>query len=366
MIKQNEKKDDHISVVKPSKLSSSILVVGPAWVGDMVMAQSLFKALRAEDHSLEIDVLAPTWAGPLLARMPEVRQAIALPFGHGELRLINRWTIGRQLRTASYQRAIILPRSAKSAVIPWVADIPVRTGYLGEHRYGLLNDIRPLDKNSVYRTVDRFVALAQEHKPAGANAKMPTIKPPQITSTAAQQKEVQQALGLEDTRPILTLCPGAEYGSAKRWPPEYFAALARDYLALNWQVWLMGSSKDAPITQSIAQQASGVVDLAGKTSLAQAVDLLAASRVVVSNDSGLMHVAAAAGVSVVALYGSSDPQYTPPLSDEAEVLYRGLACSPCFARQCPLGHLNCLRDIRPSEVTIAVNQISMTLNDAPK
>jgi heptosyltransferase-2 len=324
------------------------------------MAQSLFKTLKRQDPQVEIDVVAPGWSEPLLARMPEVRHAIALSVSHGELGLAKRWRLGRTLSKAGYGQAIILPRSTKAAMVPWIAKIPQRTGYLGEQRYGLLNDIRPLDKKRLYRTVDRFVALAEKPHLAGIHAKTPALKPPRLTSTSDQQKAAQEALGLENTAPALALCPGAEYGPAKRWPSEYFAALARDYLARDWQVWLMGSEKDAVITQAIAEQANGVVDLAGKTRLGQAIDLLAASQAVVSNDSGLMHIAAATGTPVVALYGSSDPQYTPPLSDDAEVLYRALSCSPCFARECPLEHLDCLRGLTPATVKETLERATKT------
>ncbi len=329
-----------------------VLVVGPAWVGDMVMAQSLFMRLRQHDPNVVIDVVAPAWSEALLSRMPQVNQAHHLAVGHGEAGLAKRWALGRALRHCRYDQAIILPRSAKAALIPWFAGIPKRTGYRGEHRYGLINDMRVLDRTRHYRTVDRFVALGD---PSGSSSNV--IAPqPQLNSTHAQQTAAKSAFDLDhNSGPVLSLCPGAEYGPAKRWPSEYFAALARQYLNLGWRVWLLGSAKDTTITTAISEQAPGVVDLAGRTRLGQAIDLLAASDVVVSNDSGLMHVAAATGTAVVALYGSSDPQYTPPLSDSAQIIYRGLSCSPCFARECPLGHLNCLRGITVETVAKAVN-----------
>ena len=341
----------------------AILVIGPAWVGDMVMAQSLFRALKARHPECVIDVLAPPWSLALLERMPEVRTPIALDVAHGEAGLGKRWRMGRALRTADYTRAIVLPRSAKAALPAWLAGIPKRTGYLGEYRYGLLNDIRPLDRNRLYRTVDRFVALADDVQPAGVDAPPPSVLAPQLESSPAQQAAARQALGLasatgdDPDTPALALCPGAEYGPAKRWPPEYFAAVARHYLERDWRVWLFGSDKDRPITRAIAEQAPGVIELAGRTTLAQAIDLLAASQVAITNDSGLMHVATATGTPVVALYGSSDPQYTPPLGDQTRIVYRGLECSPCFARECPLGHLDCLRGIVPAQVIDAADAL---------
>jgi heptosyltransferase-2 len=321
----------------------------------MVMAQSLFMALRQQSPQHPIDVIAPAWSSPLIERMPEVRHLHELAVGHGEAGLRKRISLGRALRQGGYDRAIVLPRSAKAALVPWIAKIPVRTGYRGEFRYGLINDRRKLDRAQHYRTVDRFVALAPLRKDANRSIEPPT---PKLSSTSNQQMAAMAELALDPSShatPTLGLCPGAEYGPAKRWPPEYFSALAREYLNAGWAVWLFGSAKDAGITRSIREQAPGVVDLAGRTQLAQAIDLLAACQGVVSNDSGLMHIAAATATPVVAVYGSSDPQYTPPLSNNAQVIYHDLSCSPCFARTCPLGHLNCLRGITPSEVSAAVS-----------
>jgi heptosyltransferase II len=326
---------------------SPVLVVGPAWVGDMMLAQSLFKTLRARDPEVVIDVIAPPWSLALLERMPEVRRGIALPVSHGELALRRRWRLGRSLRDQGYQQGIVLQRSAKAAVPLLAAGIPRRTGFRGEFRYGLLNDIRPLDPARLYRTVDRFVNLGL---PRGAA--MPAAVPePRLLMDPVGAREAAAALGLNPLdAPILALCPGAEYGPAKRWPEEHYARVARDRLDAGWQVWLLGSERDQAVTAAIAAQAPGVVDIAGRTSLAQAVDLLSLARAVVSNDSGLMHVAAAVGVPVIALYGSSDPNYTPPLSARARILSLGLECSPCFRRECPLGHLNCLRQLPPEQV----------------
>ena len=324
-----------------------VLVIGPAWVGDMVMAQSLFMRLKARAPSPAVDVIAPGWSLPLLERMPEVREAIPLPVTHGELALSRRWRTGRRLRDRHYVQGIVLQRSAKAALPLLAAGIPRRTGYRGEYRYALLNDVRPLDRNRLYRTVDRFVALAL---PA-AEESLPEIPQPRLISPPEGADEARQALGLgRDDTPVLALCPGAEYGPAKRWPAEYFAEIARQQLTRGWRVWLFGSARDREVTGAIRKLASGAVDLAGRTSLAQAIDLLGTSTAVISNDSGLMHVAAATGTPVVAVYGSSDPRYTPPLSADARILYLGLDCSPCFQRECPLGHLNCLRQLQPSMV----------------
>jgi heptosyltransferase-2 len=321
-----------------------VLVVGPSWVGDMVMIEPLLALLKERHPAPAIDVLAPAWSRPLLERMPAVRRAIDLPIGHGALALTERWRIGRMLR-GRYSEAIVLPGSWKSALIPFFAGIRRRTGFVRELRFGLLNDIRRLDKRALPMTVQRFWALGNE-----SGTPPPARLIPRLHSDPAAVAATRAALGMTGQAPVLVLCPGAEYGPAKRWPTAHFAAVACHHLARGWQVWLLGSAKDAPVTAAIAAQAPGAADLAGRTDLGQACDLIAAADLVISNDSGLMHVAAAFDRPLVAVYGSSDPGFTPPLSPRARVLTLNLPCSPCFKRECPLGHLNCLNDLPPARV----------------
>jgi heptosyltransferase-2 len=325
-----------------------ILVVGPSWVGDMVMAQSLFKLLRQRYPETVMDVLAPPWSQPLLSRMPEVDEAIIIPLGHGELRLRERYRLGRHLRARHYDQAIILPNSFKSALVPFWADIPVRTGYVGEWRWGLINDVRRLDKLALPRTVQRFLALS-----VAPQADLPLTPLPGLVVTAEAINTALLRLELvhNPQQAVLALCPGAEYGPAKRWPAEYFAEIARAKLAEGWAVWLFGSAKDATLTAEVnALTGECCVDLAGRTSLAEAIDLLSLAEMVVSNDSGLMHVAAALGRKLIALFGSSDPRATPPLHNDAHILSLNLECSPCLQRSCPLGHTHCLLWLKPELV----------------
>lgn len=328
--------------------SPKILVLGPAWVGDMVLAQSLFKTLRAHHPDCIIDVAAPPWTLPLIERMPEVNKGIALPFKHGQFALFERIKFGKSLRQEGYTQAIILTNSFKSAILPFAANIPQRTSFLGEMRYGLINDIRPLDKAKLPRTVDRFVTLGLQ-----ANAELPADLPnPALLADKKNALASLQKLGVASPETnILGLCPGAEYGEAKRWPAKYYAEVAREALNKGWQVWLFGSDKDIPVTTEINQLTqSQCLDLGGKTNLSEAIDLMSLCDAVVSNDSGLMHVAAALDKKLVAIYGSSNPHHTPPMNSKAIVEYLGLACSPCFQRVCPLKHLNCLKQIQPSSV----------------
>ena len=328
-------------------MTERLLVVGPAWVGDMVMSQSLLITLAAAHPAAALDVLAPAWSLPLLRRMPEVSEAIEMPLGHGEFGFSVRRRLGRSLRDRDYLQAIVLPRSLKSALVPFFAGVPLRTGYRGEMRFGLLNDIRPLDTTRLTRTVQRYVALG---RPADAD-QPPPVPEPRLQTDAVNQQRLLRDLDLDTDRPIVAIMPGAEYGPAKCWPLDNYAEVAGALAADGFQVWILGSDRDAGAGDFIHQNSGGAaLNLCGRTRLVDAVDLLALAERVVTNDSGLMHVAAAVGCHVIALYGSSTPDYTPPLSDRRTVLYLRLECSPCFERTCPLGHLRCLHDITPSMV----------------
>jgi heptosyltransferase-2 len=313
----------------------------------MVLAQPLFKRLHEKHRELELDVLAPAWTLPLLERMPEVSQGLVSPFQHGELKLAGRWRLARQLAPRAYDQAIVLPNSFKSALIPRFAGIGLRTGFTGEARGFLLNDTRRLDTSALPLMAERFAHLAD-------SADEPLRRPlpqPSLRASPADREALLARLGLRTDPAVACLCPGAEYGPAKRWPPEHFAALAKDLAQHGWQVWLIGSSKDRPIGSQIEQLSAGACrNLCGATGLGEAVDLLSAAQLVVSNDSGLMHVAAALDRPLIALYGSSSPSFTPPLSPRAEVMRLELPCSPCFARECPLGHFRCMRELDPGRV----------------
>ena len=325
-----------------------ILVVGPSWVGDMIMAQSLFMDLKTQHPNCTISVLAPTWTEPLLQRMPEVTLSIPAPFKHGSVDFAERRRVARVLRGHGFNQAIVLPGSLKSALAPWLAGIPQRTGFRGEMRYGLLNDIRPLDKSALTMTVQRFVALG---KPEAIH-RAPDIMPPMLSVSAEQVEGAKQAYSIpSDTGPVLGLCPGAEYGSSKRWPIRHYAELGSRAQQMGYQVWLFGSENDRDVCGQIAEgMERSCIDLSGRTSLGKAIDLMSCCDRVVSNDSGLMHVAAALGRPVISLYGSSSPDFTPPLSDCATILNLQLACSPCFKRECPLGHHDCLEKLSPERV----------------
>jgi heptosyltransferase-2 len=312
------------------------------------MMQPLLMRLRGQQPDAEIHVLAPAWSAPLLARMPEVAASIVNPFAHGKFDWAGRKALGRCLAATDFAQAFVLPNSWKSALPPFFAGIRKRTGYTGEARYLLLNDRHALDEATMPRLVDRYAALAGPLADPAPN--------PQLISTREQQRAARAALGLPlDVAPII-FCPGAEYGPAKRWPTRHFAALAQKVSRGDTPVWSIGSAKDAEAGAEIERLSNGAAqNLCGRTNLEQAIDLIAGARAVVSNDSGLMHVAAALGRPLAALYGSSSPAYTPPLSPHAKIISLNLECSPCFKRECPLGHFNCLNQLQPEQVLAALD-----------
>lgn len=325
------------------------MVVGPSWVGDMIMAQSLFKALKLEYPQADIDVLAPGWTSPLLERMPQVREAIHMPIGHGKLQLKARYRIGYALREKRYDWAIVLPNSYKSALIPYWARIPKRTGYVGELRYGILNDAHKLDKDLLTMTVQRFVALSNQKTVKEVPA---DVMAPSIDVERKNGIDALSMLGiLAPKKPVIVMCPGAEYGDAKRWPVEYYGAVAKQKIEDGCDVWIMGSHKEAELARGINDICDGrAYDMAGKTELGQAIDIMSLADLVITNDSGLMHVAAALGRRLIAIYGSSNPSFTPPLSKKAKIMELDMSCRPCMQRECPEKHLKCLRDLTPEMV----------------
>jgi heptosyltransferase-2 len=316
-----------------------ILIVAPSWIGDTLLAQPLLRRLHDRLGFVSIDALAPSWCCPLLQRMPEVHEVIESPFAHGELKLLARWKLGRELAKKKYDQAIVLPNSFKSALIPFFADIALRAGYVGESRYGLLNLVHKLDAARMPLMAERYARLAD--KPAAElQLPLPAVR---LESDPVNTARHTARLGLDRSRPV--------------------AALARELAKRGYAVWLIGTDKDAELGEEIrSQSGAACANLCGKTDLAAAIDLIACAKLVVSNDSGLMHVAAALGKPLVALYGSSSPAHTPPLSLKsrpglARIVKIDIACSPCYARACPLGHFKCMNDLLPEQVLAGIDAI---------
>jgi len=335
-----------------------------------MLMQPMLMRLKQRHLGCRIDVLAPPWTAVLLHAMPEVHDVIVNPFPHGALHLAARYQLGKQLRAAHYDQAIVLPNSLKSALVPLFARIPLRTGFVGEARYGLLNDARRLDKTVLPLMVERFAQLAET-----PDGKIPRpLADPKLTVTAAQRDATLNKLGLRLDQPVAVFCPGAEYGPAKRWPAAYFAETAQRLHKLGYAVWLIGSNKDRDVAETIvalSNQSSGnqssgnqssgnqtCRNLCGSTDLADAIALLSVAQLVISNDSGLMHLAAALDRPMLALFGSSSPQFTPPLSAQAQVVKLDIECSPCFKRECPLGHFNCMNQLTPDLVWKKIRRVT--------
>jgi len=334
-----------------------ILIIAPNWIGDTLLAQPLFARLRAARPGLALDAVATEWTAPVLRRMPEIADVIATPLAHGKLQLAALGRLARALRAQRYDAAICLPNSWKSALAPFLAGIPRRIGFVGEARYGLLNVRHRLDEEAMPMMAERYAQLAEA---PGAPAHRP-LAPPRLEPDEANLAITIARLGLDRSRPVAAFCPGAEYGPAKRWPARHFAALARSLAARGRRVWLIGSPKDRQTGDEIAQLAGGAaLNLCGRTDLGAAIDLLSVAEVAVTNDSGLMHVAAALGRPLVALYGSSSPEHTPPLAP-ARLVSLGIECSPCFQRECPLGHFKCMNDLAPERVLAEIREVDPAL-----
>ncbi|WP_372972821.1 lipopolysaccharide heptosyltransferase II [Marinobacter sp.] len=327
------------------------LIVGPSWVGDMVMAQALLKSLKLKDAEARIDVLAPGWSLPIISRMPEVDQGIAAPWKSGELGLKAQWQLARSL--ALYDKAIILPRSFKSALIPFFARIPERVGFTGEGRSILLTDARrrhPTRDGELItdKTVWRYLGLGASKEEY--ERYQFEVLAPELTVDPENAARVLAELGLDSERPAIAICPGAEFGPSKQWPLANHRALAGALVQRGVQVWVIGGPKDEDVGDTIASGQEGVFNLCGRTRLVDTVDLFSVCEKVVSHDSGLMHVAAASGAEVVAIYGSTSPDFTPPLTDKAVIVRHPVWCSPCFERTCRFGHYNCLTGIQVEPV----------------
>ncbi len=331
-----------------------ILVIAPSWVGDCMLMQPMLQRFTQRHSNCRIDVLAPPWTEQLLRQMPEVHDVLINPFPHGALQLGERYRLGRELRREGYNQAVVTPNSLKSALVSFFAGIPLRTGFVGEMRYGLLNDVRKLDKQVLPLMVERFAQLAEE-RDGVITRPLPN---PKLSVSDAQRDSALHKLELTLNRPVAAFCPGAEYGPAKRWPPAYYADLAQRLVAQGYAVWLFGSAKDKAVADEINNlSGDSCTNLCGRTDLGDAIALLSCVKLVVSNDSGLMHMAAALERPILAIFGSSSPKFTPPLSDKALVMQLDLPCSPCFKRECPLGHFNCMKQLTPDSVWLKLQPL---------
>ena len=335
-----------------------ILVVGPSWVGDSVMAQTLYKRIKKELPSSQIDVISPHWSLALLERMPEVCKKIVSPFSHGETKLLERYRLGQGLKKENYDRAIVLTNSLKSSLIPYFARIGVRTGWLGEFRYGLINDIRSSKKLKKSLMVEKFAALSLCEE----NYSIENLTFPELEINFDNQRNFLEQFSIDYSKNTMAICPGAEFGPSKRWPAEYYAEIAKFYVNKGWNVLCIGSKNDVDIGIEIGSFNNlgcneSFINLIGKTSLQDAIDILAFTEKVVTNDSGLMHIAAAVKTPLVALYGPSSPEYTPPLISKKKILRKTQGYEKVRYGSNEKGYHQSLLDIKPEEVLNALEEL---------
>ncbi len=295
----------------------------------MVMAQSLFMGLKDRYRDCHIAVMAPEWTRPLLERMPQVEKSIGIPLAHGELKFGTRRAMGKSLQNEGFTSAIVLPNSFKSALIPFHARIPRRIGWRGEWRNLLLTDCRKLDKENLPLMVQRFAALAYP----SSDDPIQRVPKPRLVNDPAKVEKALQKFGLNDEGRVVVICPGAEFGASKQWPVEHYAALSNALMTEGRRVWILGSTNDATTAEAIlsdieTDHRSRCKDLTGRTTLAEAIDLMSKADIVVSNDSGLMHIGAALAKPIVALYGSTSPDFTPPLTERVKLLSTDIECRP--------------------------------------
>jgi len=341
----------------------SILIIAPHWIGDAVSTQPLLANLKVLYPDSKIDILASNWVAPVYRACSEVHEVIEAKFEHKKLQWNLRKEIAKEIEAKNYQACFVLPNSFKSALIPWLANIPFRIGYRGELRFGLIN--LALDNPSKVNRppmVEHYLVLSQLLKD-DESIPLDKLVPKLNVSGAAKQQVGQKLQDANINRDfIYAICPGAEYGPSKRWPTEHFAVLAQQLIKQNSnnQIVLLGGKNDYSLAQEITSQSklvSNIHNWCGNTSLDEAIALIGMSKAVVSNDSGLMHIAAALQIPQVAIFGSSDPTHTPPLSDRAKIMWLNMSCSPCHKRVCPLGHLSCLKDILPEQVLATLNTL---------
>ncbi|WP_018911800.1 lipopolysaccharide heptosyltransferase II [Thiomonas sp. FB-6] len=345
------------------------LLVAPQWIGDAVMAQPLVALLAARGE--RVTALGLPGVAPVLRAMPGIERVIETPFAHGRLDLRSRRALARELRREAYARAYVLGNNLKSRLVPWLARIPLRVGWRGEAAGALLTHALQAPAEAARAGMqarqrgdmrEHYAALAQELCSPGFGTGVPAapvreVGQPLLRVDPASASAEARGFGLEPG--FIALCPGAEYGPAKQWPAAHYAELAELAHAAGRRVVILGGPREREAAQAIREAAprADATDLCGRTSMQQAIALLAAAGGVVSNDSGLMHVAAALGRPTVGLYGSTDPRHTPPAAHRSATLWLHLPCSPCFQRNCPLGHLNCLRALDPQWAWSALSEL---------
>ena len=319
-----------------------LLIIPQNWLGDIVMSQTLLKRVKSENPNTEIDILVNSTFKSLVERMPEINKAVILDCGHKELGLLKRLNLSRRIK-GNYDQSIVLSRSIKSALIPYLAKIPIRTGELGESRYILINDLKKFTKEDRRKTAFRYVSMFSKKEEVLDEKYYPSLQP-----DPENIKILSDKYKLNLDRKIIIFAPGAAFGPSKMWPVEKFKELG-EKLNKDFFILILGSNNEKGIGDKIVTN-NNMINLCGETAITDAVDLMHVSEFCVSNDSGLMHLASATNTKSISIYGATSPELTPPLTSNKEIHYRGISCSPCFEKKCKYGHYNCLVEIQADDV----------------
>ena len=319
-----------------------LLIIPQNWLGDIVMSQTLLKRVKSENPNTTIDVLVNSQFKSLVERMPETNKAIILNCAHKELGFFKRLSLAKKIK-GNYDQSIVLSRSIKSALIPYLAKIPIRTGELGESRYLLINDLRKFNREDRRKTAFRYVSMFSNKEEALNEKYYPSLQ-----SDSKNIKKLFDKYQLDLEKKIIIFAPGAAFGPSKMWPMEKFKELG-EKLNKEFFILILGSNNEKIIGDKIITN-KNMLNLCGKTSITDATDLMHVSEFCVSNDSGLMHLASATNTKSISIYGATSPQLTPPLTKNKKIHYKGLPCSPCFEKICKYGHYNCLVEIQADDV----------------
>lgn len=323
-------------------LMQKILIIPQNWLGDIVMSQTLLKKVKSENPNTKIDILINSTFKSLVERMPEINEAIILDCKHKELGILKRLNLAKEIK-GSYNQSIILSRSIKSALIPYLAKIPIRTGELGESRYILINDLKKFSKENRRKTALRYVSMFSKKEEALKEKYFPSLK-----SDPENIKFLSDKHKLNQDKKIVIFAPGAAFGPSKMWPAENFKKLG-EKLNKKFFILILGANNEKRIGDKIITN-ENMINLCGKTTITDVIDLMHISEFCVSNDSGLMHLASATNTKSISIYGATSPELTPPLTNNKKIHYRGISCSPCFEKKCKYGHYNCLVKIQAEDV----------------
>ncbi|ASK78053.1 lipopolysaccharide heptosyltransferase II [Paraphotobacterium marinum] len=338
-------------------MMKSILIIAPAWLGDLVMSHALLKKLKRE-QTVQLDLAVPNWLVPVAKRIPEIRNIISIPFKHKELKVYKRYLFSKSLRTYHYDQVIVIPKTFKSALLAYWSHVPLRTGWVGEQRYFLLNDLRK-NMKKVHLNVNRYLQLGEKKNSALLNDPIPEKYYPKLMVNKKNLNHLVKKFNIPLETDVIAICPGASGGEAKKWPKKYFSELIKDLIKKDFKILILGAPSDQArcdeIYNSINEsQKDSVINLCGSTSLEDLIDILSLCKTAVSNDSGNLFVAAAVGINVVAIYGPTTPDYTPPLTKKAKILHTDISCRPCHEKVCPLKHHKCMEELFPKMVSQAV------------